>query len=131
MTPFDAVFLALAAGVFLERSKQGWFAALAPLLALAIGFIPLGRFHLPATALAVCLVAPRQAAVALVLIIPTYGGVFDAVRAAVLWMIGTVLLDELGRKSDDSETPASVRGTPVRLFACGVLYFTLLPVSYL
>ena len=131
MSPFDAVFLALAAGVFLERPKPDWAAALAPLIALAIGFIPLGRFHLPATALAVCLVAPRQAAVALVLILPTYAGAFDALRTSILWIIGTVLLNELGRKTDESETPANASGTPLRLFACGILYFTLLPVSYL
>jgi len=131
MSPFDAVFLALAAGVVLERPKDSWFTALAPLIALAIGFLPLNRFHLPATALAVCLVAPRQAAVALVLVIPVYADVFDALRASFLWMLGTVLLNELGRKSDGAEIPARLRGAPLRMFACGVLYFTLLPVAYL
>lgn len=131
MTSFDAVFLAIAIAIFLERSKHSYLAALAPLITVAIGFAPIGDFRLPVTALAVCLVARQHAAVALVLAIAGYDGVFDAVRASLLWIFGTVLCNELGKRSDAAELPPRAGGASIRLFICGVLYFTLLPVSYL
>jgi hypothetical protein len=131
VTPYDAAFLALGAGVFLERSRRSWLVAFAPLLALVLGAMSLGHFHIPMTALVVCLLAPRHASIALILVIPAYGGLFDALRTSVLWLLGTVLVGGLGRKSDASEMAEPSGGTPARLLICGVLYFTLLPTSYL
>ena len=61
MRPFDAVFLALAAGLFLERPKHWWLVALAPLVALAASSVPLEQFERPIAALVACLLAPRYA----------------------------------------------------------------------
>ena len=125
------MFLAIAAATLLDRPKWWWLAALAPLIAFGVSLAPIGRFQIPVAALAACLVSPRCAAVALLLAIPEYEGLFDAVRATVLWMTGTLIMDGLARHFEEEDLPGRFRGAPVRLLACGVLYYALSPLSYL
>lgn len=131
MRPFDAVFLALAAGLFLERPKRWWLVALAPLVAFAAGSVPFEQFERPIAALVACLLAPRFAPVALLLALPEYHGLFDAVRAALLWIAATAILDGLKRRFDVEAMPPRMRGKPIELLSAGILYYVLLPVAYL
>ncbi|MEK7468684.1 MAG: hypothetical protein AAB074_14835 [Planctomycetota bacterium] len=127
MKPWDAVFLAAAAGLFLQRPRAWWLAAAAPLLALAAQ--PLGTFAGPAAALAAVLVAPRFAPAALLLAAGHYTGWADAARASAVWLAVSALLASMEERFE--EVSPRLRGAPIRLFATGVLYYALLPVAYL
>ncbi len=136
MRPFDAIFLALAASLFLQRPRHWWLVALAPLVAWVAGNVQiydlsLQQFEAPVVALAVCLLAPRYAPVALLLALPEYQGLFDAARAAALWIAATAILDSLKDRFDAEALPPRMRGRPIELLSIGILYYTLLPVAYL
>ncbi len=131
MRPFDAVFLALATALFIERPKRWWLVTLAPLVALAAGSVELGPWEMPVVALVACLLAPRFAPVALLLALPVYQGPFDAVRAAVLWIAVTAILETLKDRWDEEALPQRMRGFPIELLSIGILYYVLLPVAYL
>lgn len=144
MTPYDAVFFALGA-VWLVASRSdgsphtsAWrtrcpdgLVAAAPLVTYAVSLAGLGRFEAPATALAVCLLAPRLLPSALLLAAPLYADIGGAAVAGLLWLALMVLMASLGDRLDAEEMPRRVRGLPARLITAGVLYFALLPVERL
>ncbi len=127
MKPWDAVFLAAAAGLLLQRPRSWWLAAAAPLLAVAAQ--PLGPFAGAAAAIAAVLLAPRFAPAALVLAAGHYAGWADAARASLVWFAVSALLASMEERFEEVSLP--LRGAPIRLFAAGVLYYALLPVAYL
>ena len=131
MRPYDAVFLAVALGLFFERPKWWWLAALAPAIALAAHALPLGRLATPAAVVAACLLVPRYAPVALVLAIPVYAGPLDALRAAVVWLVVSALMEGLEDRFAEELDSSQVRLMSARLLSVVVLYFTLLPVKFL
>ena len=136
MRPFDAIFLAVAAGLFLQRPKNWWLIALAPLAAWVAGNaqvygLSLQQFEAPVVALVVCLLSPRFAPVALLLALPEYQDLFDAVRAAALWIAATAILDGLKDRFDAEALPPQMRGKPIELLSVGILYYAMLPVAYL
>lgn len=127
MKPWDAVFLAAAAGLFLQRPRAWWLAAAAPLLAIAAH--PLGAFAAPAAALAAVVLSPRFAPAALLLAAGHYAGWADAARASAVWLAVSALLESMEGRLE--EVSPRLRGAPIRLFATGVLYYALLPAAYL
>ena len=131
MTPQDAVFLAIAAALFLERPKTGYVLCLAPLVAWGARYLPLGDFHTLVVALVVCLPAPGYAPVALLLVLPEYVQFTDALVAAVVWLTGISLMDSLEIRWRDEVIPAILHGAPIRLLSVGILYYLFLPVFYL
>jgi len=132
MTAYDAMFLAAAAGMFSKRPQQWYWAAVAPLVAYAVGQLPVGEFHIPLAALLVCVAAPRFVAPALFLVVPSYSSVFDATLIACVWLGLIMALSELAnRRLDDESVPELVRGAPASFFALAVLYYALYPIMYL
>lgn len=131
MTPYDAVFLAVAMGLFLTRPRWWWLAAMAPAVAFAAHGMPLGRFATPVAAIAACLLVPRYAPVALVLAIPIYEHPLDVFRAALLWLTVSALMEGLEDCFADEILPSRVRRMSARLLSVAVLYYTLLPVVFL
>jgi hypothetical protein len=131
MKPYDAVFLAVAVGLFLTRPRWWWLAALAPAVALAAHWMPLGRFATPVAAIAACVLVPRYAPVALVLAIPIYQDPLDVLRAALLWLAVSALMEGLEDRFVDEILPSRVRRMSARLLSVAVLYYTLLPVMFL
>lgn len=127
MRPHDAVFLALAALAVAGRPRLWWVPALAPLAAAAL--LPLGALAPPLAALAACVAAPAGLAPAAILLaVPVYAGWAEAARSALLWLGAAALLG--GMEERFEEVSPRLRGAPIRLFAAGVLYYALLPVSY-
>jgi hypothetical protein len=131
MRPYDAVFLAVALGLFLTRPRRWWLAALAPAIALAAHELPLDRFATPVAAIAACLLVPRYAPVALVLAIPIYEGPADVLRAALLWLAVSALMEGLEDRLNNEVLPSQTRLMSARLVSVAVLYYTLLPVVFL
>ena len=131
MRSYDAVFLAVAIGLFLTRPRWWWLAALAPAIALAAHGMPVGRFATPVAVIAACLLVPRYAPVALVLAIPIYEDPWDIFRAALLWFAVSALMEGLEDRFVDEILPSRVRLMSVRLLSIAVLYYTLLPVEFL
>ncbi len=131
MRSYDAVFLAVAIGLFLTRPRWWWLAALAPAIALAAHGMPVDRFATPVAVIAACLLVPRYAPVALVLAIPIYEDPWDVFRAALLWFAVSALMEGLEDRFMDEILPSRVRLMSVRLLSIAVLYYTLLPVAFL
>jgi hypothetical protein len=131
MKPYDAVFLAVAVGLFLTRPRWWWLAALAPAFALATHEMPLGRFATPVTALVVCLLVPRFAPVALVLAVPVYEDPLDGFRAALLWLTVSALVTGLEDRIGEEILSSPVRLMSAQLLSVAVLYYTLLPIRFL
>ncbi len=132
MSSYDAMFLAVAAGLFSRRPKRWWLVGLAPVIAFASGLAPIGEFQIPVAALIACVVAPRFAAPALLMVLPAYASLATALVTGAVWLGLMVLVGDLAERRLDADTvPAVVRGTPARLFALAVLYYTLYPVMFL
>ena len=131
MQPYDAAFLAVAVGLLFTRPRFWWLAALAPTVALIAYWLPLGRFATPVAAATACLLVPRYAPVALVLAIPVYEGPLDVLRAALLWLAVSVLMDGLADRIVDEGTSSRTRQLSAQLLSVVVLYYTLLPVKFL
>ena len=135
LRPYDAVFLAVAVGLFITRPRLWWLAALAPAIALTSYGIDLGRFATPIGAAAACLIVPRYAPVALVLAIPIYKDPLDVITAALLWLAVTALMEGLDNrlveKSVEKTPSTQVRRYAAQLLSVAVLYFTLAPVAFL
>ena len=93
--------------------------------------MPLGRLATPAATIAACLLVPRYAPVALVLAIPVYDGPTDVIRAALLWLAVSVLMEGLEDRIVDEILPSRVRRMSAQLLSVAVLYYTLLPVMFL
>ncbi|RKZ87221.1 MAG: hypothetical protein DRR19_13920 [Candidatus Parabeggiatoa sp. nov. 1] len=131
MTPQDAVFLAIAAALLIERPKYWQIVCLAPLVAWGLSELPLGNLHALLVAVIVCLPVLRFAPVALLLALPNYVGVYDALIAATVWFAGLWLVDSMAKRLSDNIIPRPLRGAPIRLLTVGILYYILLPVFYL
>jgi hypothetical protein len=131
MRPYDAVFLAVALGLFLTKPRWWRLVALAPVVALAAHWLPLGRFATPIAAIAACLIVPRYAPVALVLALPVYEDPLSVVRATLLWLAVTTLMEGLEDHFVDETLPSPVRRMSARLLSVVVLYYTLVPVVFL
>ncbi|MDP6408867.1 MAG: hypothetical protein QGI46_05785 [Planctomycetota bacterium] len=132
MRPYDAVFLALVASRCLDRPKRWWLVLLVPLLAYGIGCCePPGRFALPATALLVVVLVPRWAPVGLLLAVPVYGTLVQSLGAAATWLGLDVVFNSLLARVRDDAVPPRLRGWPIRLLVAAVLYYTLLPLTWL
>jgi hypothetical protein len=131
LKPYDAVFLAVAMGLFLTRPRWWWLASLAPAAALVAHWMPLGRFATPAAAIAACLLVPRYAPVALVLAIPIYQDPLDVLRAALIWLAVSALMEGLEDRLADEILSSPMRRLSAQLLSVAVLYYTLLPVMFL
>lgn len=131
MNPYDAVFVAVAVGLFLTRPQWWWLAALAPAVALAAHWMPLDRFATPVAAIAACLLVPRYAPVALVLVIPDYKGPLDVFQAVLLWLVVSTLMEGLEDRFEEKILSSWVRRMSAQLLSVVVLYYTLLPVIFL
>jgi len=131
MRPYDAVFLAVALGLFLKRPRLWWLAGLAPAVALAAHRIPLGPFATPVAVIAACLLVPRYAPVALVLAIPIYEGPWDVFCTVVLWFAVSALMEGLEDRFAEEVLLSRVRLVSARLLSVAVLYYTLQPVVFL
>ncbi|MDP6372181.1 MAG: hypothetical protein QF634_06690 [Vicinamibacterales bacterium] len=131
LSPHDAVFLALAATFFVERSAWWWWVTAVPVVAWLAALAPLGGFGLATLALVVCLPSPRFAPVAFLLALPDYASVLDAVVAGAAWLGATLLLDTFERRLSAPAVPERLRGVPARLLTVGVLYYVFQPVFYL
>ncbi|HJO38015.1 MAG: hypothetical protein QGG24_06445 [Vicinamibacterales bacterium] len=131
LSPHDAVFLALAATLFVERAARWPWVTVVPLVAWLVALAPLGGFGLSTLALVVCLPSPRFAPVAFLLALPEYASVMDALVAGTTWLGATSLLDTLESRLSASTVPERLRGAPVRLLTVGVLYYVFQPVFYL
>ncbi len=131
MKPYDAVFLAVAVGLFLPRPRWWWLVALTPAIALGAHWLPLGRYATPLAAIAACLLAPRYAPVAVVLAIPVYGNPAGVFLAATLWLVVSVLSEGLTDRLEEVVASSHTRHMSLRLLSIVVLYFTLLPVKFL
>ena len=77
------------------------------------------------------LIVPRYAPVALVLALPVYEDPFGVLRATLLWLAVTTLMEGLEDRFVDETLPTSVRRMSARLLSVVVLYYTLLPVIFL
>lgn len=131
MNPYDAVFLALAVGLFFKRPKGWWLAALVPAVALVTHWMPLGRFATPITAIIACLLVPRYAPVAVVLAIPIYQDPLDVFRTALLWLALSAVVKGLEDRCGDQLLDSPVRYRSAQLLSVAVLYYTLRPVVFL
>ncbi len=131
MKPYDAVFLAVAVGLFLSRPRWWWLVALTPAVVLAAHWMPLGRLATPVAAIAACLLAPRYAPVAVVLAIPVYASPPGAFLAATLWLVVSILVEGTTDRLDEVASSSQMRRMSLRLLSIVVLYFTLLPVKFL
>lgn len=135
MNPYDALFLALAAGALCVRHRRWWFVAATPLLAFGLSFLladlGLERFHGPLAALLVCILAPQYALPALLLALPDYQSLADCARTALLWPSALLVLRSLEERLDEAAVPPRLQGAPIRLLACATLYYALAPLSYL
>jgi hypothetical protein len=131
MRPFDTVFMAIAVGQLSKLPRHWWLAAVAPVVSFVVHLTPFDRYEAPATALIVCLLVPKSAPSALLLAMPDYREALDVLVTALVWLGVTLLLRSLGDRLDESTVPERLRGLPARLFCLAVLYYTLLPVSYL
>lgn len=132
MTPYDAIFVALIAGRCLERPNRWWFVLLAPVFAYGIGsWEPLDRFAEPAAAIVAVALAPRWAPVSLLLVVPVYETLAQAVGTAVVWVALDALFDTLLERLRNDEIAPRLQGWPIRLLILGILYYTLLPLAWL
>jgi len=131
MSPYDAVFLALAVGLFLGRPRWRWLVALAPFVAIAAGYASLGDFEKPVAAVLVCMLSPRFAPAAILLAIPVYPDLVSGLSTAVLWLAATAILAGLDDRFDDEILPKPMRGVGVRLLTVGIFYYTFMPVLFL
>ncbi len=130
MTPQDAVFLAIAAALLIERPRYWRLACLAPLVAWGAKGLPLGDFHHLVVALIVCLPMLRVAPVALLLSLPDYRDAASAVITATVWLGVLVLIESMEERLSGNAIPDPLNGAPIRLLTVGVLYYALLPVFY-
>ena len=131
MTPQDAVFLALAAALFVERPRGWQFICLAPVIAWGAGELPLGDLRALVVALVVGLPALRFAPVALLLALPEYPDLVSATISASTWLASLCVVDAMRGRLDTEAIPSRLRGAPIRLLTVGILYYVLLPVFYL
>ncbi len=131
MTPQDAVFLAIAAALLLERPKYWWLACLAPLVAWGAIGLPLGGFHHLVVALIVCLPMLRFAPVTLLLSLPDYRDITSAAITVAVWLGALVLFESMDERFNGNTIPGPLNGAPIRLLTIGILYYVLLPVFYL
>ena len=129
--PYDAVFLAVALGLFLTQPRRWWLAAFAPAIALATHWIAIGGFATPVAVIAACLLVPRYAPAAIVLAIPIYEGPTDVLGTAVLWLVVSVLIKGLEERISDGVLDSPARRTSARLLSVVILYYTLQPVMFL
>lgn len=135
MSPYDALFLAVAAGTLCVRHRRWWLVATIPFLAFGLSLLlanlGLERFHGPLAALLVCVLAPQYTLPALLLALPDYQGLADCTLAALLWPSTLLVLRFLEERLDEATVPPRLQGAPIRLLACATLYYTLAPLSYL
>ena len=131
MKPYDAIFLSVALGIFLERPRYWWLGALVPSVALAAHWLPLGPVATPVAAIAACLLVPRYAPLAIIMAIPVYNGPVDVTRATLLWLAVSVLMMRLDDQFDGDVLPSRTRRMAAQLLSVAVLYHTLLPVTFL
>jgi hypothetical protein len=132
MNPYDAVFIALLASRCLNRPQHWWLVVLAPLLACVIGsYEPLGRLADPLTALLAVALAPRWAPVGLLLVLPEYSSLSQAIAAALAWLVLDTLFGSLLVRLREESVMPRLRGWPIQLLIIGILYYTFLPLVWL
>jgi hypothetical protein len=132
MTPYDAIFVALVASRCLERPNRWWLVLLAPAFAYGIGcWEPMERFAAPMSAIAAVALAPRWAPVSLLLVIPVYETLAQAVGTAVVWVTLDALFDTILERLRHDAIAPRLQGWPIRLLILGILYYTLLPLAWL
>lgn len=127
----DAIFLALALGVYLDPAAGSWRCGLAPLVSWTARAWHLGEFHPPAAALGAWLLTPSGAPVSLLLASPDYTTPVEALTAGAAWLLLRVLLDTLAEQLEERRLPARLRGAPARLILCAVLHAVTRPLAHL
>ncbi len=131
MRPYDAVFLAIAAGILIERPRLWWLAVFAPLVSMAAHAMPLGSIAIPIAAVAAALLVPRFAPVAILLALPTYRDTSEMLQAMILWMVVSALIIGLEDRIVDETRRSPARNLAAGLLCVAVLYFSILPVTFL
>lgn len=131
MTDIDAIFLGLAFWALQPDTERAWVFAIAPLTACCAGWIVPAEFQTPLAAAVLAALFKHRAAVPVLLLLPGYPSMLDALQAAGIWCVAWLLFTSLESRIDDAAVPRRLRYAPIRLMLCAVLYFTLLPLHYL
>lgn len=131
MRPYDAVFLAVVAGFLIERPRVWWLAVFAPLISVVAHAMLVSRLAIPMAALVAVLLVPRFAPVAILLAVPIYRGPWEVVQTMLLWLVVSALMEGLEDRFVDETRSSRMRAMSARFLSAVVLYYTLLPVTFL
>ena len=131
MKPYDAVFISIALGSFLERPRYWWVAAVVPLIAFVAHWLPIGHYAIPIAAIAAFWLVPRYAPVAIIMAIPDYSGPSEVVKITCLWLAASLLILGLENQIEGEVLTSWTRRMAAQLLSVAVLYYTLLPVTFL
>ena len=137
MRPFDTVFIILVFSAYLNNSKQKYFISILPILAFAVSVfnphIPpsIESFVLPAIAILACIICIEIAPISLLLLIPDYSHLWEALMIPFIWFIITPLMKTLNARTNSEYIPSYIQGFPIRVISLGILYYIFYPLVYL
>ncbi len=137
MRPIDTLFIILAVGLFIKHSKQKYFMFAIPILFFAAtsfsAYIPvsLEPYFIPAIAIVACVSCLSLAPISLLLLFTHYGSISDALLVPILWLIITILMDNLSKRLNSEFIPEFLQGLPIKIISLGILYYIFNPLSYI